>query len=278
VTNSDLITYRSTDGVAIIGFNRPDQFNGMTGDMEMAYFTALLEAQADPDVRAIVVTGEGRSFCPGADLATSDGELPLPNPAANRCLPLEIRKPMIAAINGACAGIGIVYALQCDVRFLADEAKLTTAFARRGLIAEYGMAWLLMQTVGRAAALELLLSARVVLAEEALSLGLVTKVSPTADVLDDAIAYAADLAANCSPASMAGIKQQVNVEAFMSAHEATAHADGLMHETIAGVDVREGITSFFEKRQVEFPPLGAGTQFTWMAEANPQPTVDQEQG
>ena len=262
----DLCTYEVADGIAVLSFNRPDSMNGMTGNMEVAYFERLLRAEADDDVRVIVVTGRGRGFCPGADLANRAGpnDHPLPNQTLARTTPLDIAKPMIAAINGACAGVGLAYALQCDLRFAAAGVKLTTAFARRGLIAEYGIAWLLGQIAGRAVAMDLLLSARVVLAEEALQLGIVNAVHGPDELMDAVLAYAADLSANVSPASMATIKRQVTAEAGLSAHDALAHAEGLMRESTAGPDVTEGIDSFLERRQVDFPPLGRGTTFRWM--------------
>ncbi|MGB3737285.1 MAG: enoyl-CoA hydratase-related protein [Ilumatobacter sp.] len=263
----DLCTSSIENGVALLSFNRPDSMNGMTGDMEVAYFRRLLAAEADPAVRVIVVTGAGRAFCPGADLAHRPGEdeEPLPNGSMPRTIPLDISKPMIAAINGACAGVGLAYALQCDVRFAAHGAKFTTAFARRGLIAEYGMAWLLHSIAGRQVALDLLLSARVVLAEEAAELGIISKAVPGDDLMPTAMAYASDLAANASPASMATIKHQVNAELSMSASDALMNAEALMRESLTGADVIEGINSFLEKRQVDFAPLGDGTSFGWMA-------------
>ena len=266
MSETDLCTYDVDEGVALLSFNRPDSMNGMTGNMEVAYFERLAQAEADPAVRVIVLTGNGRAFCPGADLANRAGpdDHPLPNQVIARTAPLDVTKPMVAAINGACAGVGLAYALQCDVRFAARGAKFTTAFARRGLIAEYGIAWLLNQIAGRAVALDLLLSARVVLADEAAALGIVNEVFEPDEVLSAAMAYAADLAANVSPASMATIKHQVTGEAGMSGHDALVHAEGLMVESISGPDVTEGIASFLERRQVEFPPLGEGTRFDWM--------------
>ena len=262
----NLCTYEVDDGVAVLSFNRPDSMNGMTGNMEVAYFERLLQAEADDDVRAIVLTGAGRGFCPGADLANNRGpdDHPLPNQTLARTTPLDIAKPMIAAVNGACAGVGLAYALQCDVRFAASGVKFTTAFARRGLIAEYGIAWLLNDIAGRAVALDLLLSARVVLSDEAHELGIVNAVYEPDDLMEAAIAYAADLAANVSPASMATIKRQLNTETVMSAHDALADAEALMVESVNGTDVAEGITSFLERRQVDFAPLGKGTRFEWM--------------
>lgn len=264
--SEDLCTYDVADGVAVLSFNRPDSMNGMTGNMEVAYFERLLQAEADPEVRVIVVTGKGRAFCPGADLAHRAGpdDHPLPNQVIARTTPLDIAKPMIAAINGACAGAGLAYALQCDLRFAVSGAKFTTAFARRGLIAEYGMAWLLNQIVGRAVAADLLLSARVVLSEEAAELGLVNRVVESDQLMETVMAYATDLAANVSPASMATIKHQLNHEVDMTAHDALIDAEGLMTESLAGSDVGEGIASFLERRPVAFPPLGEGTTFGWM--------------
>lgn len=262
----NLCTYEVDDGVAILSFNRPEQMNGMTGNMEVAYFERLRQAEADDDVRVIVLTGTGRGFCPGADLAHKAGpdDHSLPNQSIPRTTPLDISKPMIAAINGACAGVGLAYALQCDLRFAAKGVKLTTAFARRGLIAEYGMAWLLNDIAGRAVAMDLLLSSRVVMSEEAAELGLVNGVYEPDELMGAVLAYAGDLAANVSPASMATVKHQLNTEPGLTAHEALANAEGLMAESLAGADVGEGVGSFLERRQVEFPPLGQGTRFEWM--------------
>ncbi len=261
--NELLCTYSVEAGVAAIAFNRPDQMNGMTGDMEVAYFGRLRQAEADPEVRAIIVTGTGRGFCPGADLAhrPGAGEEPLPNLSVSTRTPLEITKPMIAAINGACAGVGLAYALQCDLRIAADGVKFTTAFARRGLIGEYGMPWLLQQIAGRAVALDVLLTARVFLAAEALTLGLVHRVVEGDQVMAAAREIAIDIAANVSPASAAVMKHQVTSQALMDASQAMDQSDDLMRQSLAGPDVKEGIASFLERRQVAFPPLGQGTTF-----------------
>jgi enoyl-CoA hydratase/carnithine racemase len=262
----DLCTYNVSDGIATLTFNRPDSMNGMTGNMEVAYFQRLLQAEADDDVRVIVLTGAGRAFCPGADLAhrAGPGDHSLPNAEFARTTPLDIGKPMIAAINGACAGVGLAYALQCDLRFATKKAKFTTAFSRRGLISENGMAWLLDSIAGRQVAMDLLLSARVVQGDEAAELGIISAAFETDDLMPHVTGYATDLAANVSPASMATIKYQVNNEPAMSNHDATNHAEGLMRESLTGSDVVEGIASFLEKRQVTFPPLGEGTTFDWM--------------
>ncbi len=171
-SNSDVVlAHRVDDGVLLLTLNRPDRLNAWTLAMEERYFGLLAEAAADPDVRAIVVTGAGRGFCAGLDadaLSGVAGGTPLSeHPRRPQTFPLEIPKPIVAAVNGAAAGIGFLQALVADVRFAAAGAKFTTAFARRGLLAEHGMSWLLPRLIGHARATELLLSARVFLAEEA---------------------------------------------------------------------------------------------------------------
>ena len=266
MNHPELCLYEVDERVATLTFNRPDRLNGMTGNMELAFFERLLEAEADDDVAAIIVTGAGKGWCPGADLAyqPGDGDLPLPNEVMPNSLPLTIKKPIIAAINGACAGMGLALALMCDFRIAAAGAKFTTAFASRGLIAEYGLAWHLTQIAGRATALDLLLTARVVLAEEMKELGLLNSVVPVDEVLSASRELALHLANGVSPASMATIKQQVLAEPAMSALEAVESSNALMYESLKGADVKEGIESFLEKRPANFAPLGLGTRFDWM--------------
>src|SRR5919199_1535839 len=198
------------DGVALLTLNRPERLNAWTGEMERAYFDLLAECGDDEDVRAIVVTGAGRGFCAGADMQElqSIGDGGVDEAARGRdrrpqAFPLTIPKPILAAINGPVAGIGLVQALMCDIRFAAAGAKITTAFARRGLVAEHGISWALPRLVGPAHALDLLLSGRVVLAEEAAQMGLVNRVLAPEQLLDETLAYARDMAASCSPAAMA---------------------------------------------------------------------------
>ena len=192
---SEVVLRTVEDGVALLTLNRPDRLNAWTAEMERAYFGLLAECAAAEDVRAIVVTGAGRGFCAGADMQEllAIGEGAIDEAAAARderpqTFPLTIPKPIVAAINGPCAGIGLVQALMCDIRFAAEGAKLTTAFARRGLVAEHGISWILPRLVGPARALDLLLSGRVVLAEEAAELGLVNRALPGDRLLDEALA------------------------------------------------------------------------------------------
>jgi enoyl-CoA hydratase/carnithine racemase len=260
---AEVVEQRVQEGIAVITLNRPDRLNAWTAEMERLYFDKLEWCGASEGVRAIVVTGAGRGFCAGADMGDlqtlgNDGG-PSPERAAARrrpqSLPLTIPKPIVAAINGACAGIGLVQALMCDLRFAAPGAKLTTAFARRGLVAEHGISWVLPRLVGPSRALDLLLSGRVVLAEEALALGLVNHVLPADEVLPAALAYAGDIAANCSPSSMAAMKRQVYADLERGLTDATASANRLMLESFAKPDFQEGVSSFLEQREPRFAAL-----------------------
>jgi enoyl-CoA hydratase/carnithine racemase len=260
---TDLVLAERRGPVLLLALNRPDRLNSWTDALEERYFARLDEAEDDPDVRAIVVTGAGRGFCAGADLsdlelgATTEGaaDAALRHRPRARTFPLTVRKPMIAAINGAAAGLGLVEALYCDLRFATSEAKLTTAFVRRGLVAEYGMAWILPRLVGPGRALDLLLSGRIVLGEEALRLGLVDRLYDRDRLVDEAVAYAADLAVNCSPWSMATIKAQVQADLDRSFAEAVAAADELMLSSFDHPDVEEGVRSYLEGRAPAFPGL-----------------------
>lgn len=261
----DPVLYERRDsGVAVLTLNRPERMNGWGGGLAAKFYELLEAAEADPNVRAIVVTGNGRAFCVGADMgdlssmekAGTDGETDISAMVGERHphFVATLRKPVIAAINGACAGIGLTTALMCDVRFAAAGAKFTTSFARRGLIAEYGISWILPRVVGWGVAMDLLLSERVFLADEAAALGLVNEVVAPEDLLSCAIAYAEDIAENCAPSSLAVIKQQVYADTMRDVFEASDHAEKLMGESMRRPDFIEGLTAFFEKRTPNFPP------------------------
>jgi len=245
--------------VALLTLNRPEKLNAWGRSIEERYFDLLDEAERSSAVRAIVVTGAGRGFCVGADFDDLKAVSALDLSALERrreiSHPLTIRKPLVAAINGPAAGVGLVQALYCDVRVLSATAKLTTAFARRGLIAEYGSARLLTELVGRGAALDLLLSGRVVMGEEALALGLVNRLAEPGAVLDSALAYAADLAENCSPTAMSVIKRQVGRAMDGAFADSFAEADEEMRASFARPDVEEGVESYLQKRPPSFAPL-----------------------
>lgn len=258
---ADVVLAERRGPVLLLILNRPDTLNAWNNALEDRYFDLLDQADADPDVRAIVVTGAGRGFCSGADMNDLQqvdrlDENGLPMRSRPKSHPLSVRKPLIAAINGAAAGLGLVEALFCDVRFAAAGAKLTTSFARRGLIAEYGAAWLLPRLVGQSRALDLLVSGRVVRAEEGLQMGLVDHVVDRDQVVDAAVAYAQDLATHCSPWAMSTIKRQVYASMETSLAEASTEADRLMQVSLLGPDVREGVLSYLEGRPPAFPGLG----------------------
>ena len=178
---------------------------------------------------------------------------------------LTIPKPIIAAVNGACAGMGFSHAMVCDLRFAAAGAKFTTAFVRRGLIAEWALAWTLQRVAGPARALDVLMSGRVVLAEEAKELGIVNEVVAPEALMDRVVAYATDLITNCSPSSMAAIKRQVWQAGEQTIDESLSWAIELMQASLKQADFKEGVKSFVEKRPPSFPPVKKG----WATDIEP---------
>src|SRR3974377_1565586 len=223
--------YGVADRVATITFNRPDKLNAWTARMESEVRSAIENAERDDNVRVIILTGAGRGFCAGADMSllsavaeqgrvdqgreqvlhqcTSRREGVPPDFQKRYSYFLAIGKPIIAAINGPVVGLGLVIALYCDLRMASDAARFSTTFARRGLVAEYGMALMLQQIVGLANALDLLFSARTIDATEALRMGLVNQVFPQTAFLEKVHEYAQNLASTVSPRSLRVIKRQV---------------------------------------------------------------------
>lgn len=271
------IIYTVEDPVATITLNRPDSLNAWTPRMAAEVRHAVFAAEADPAVVGIVITGAGRAFCAGADMknlqgltegggdfATEDlAELrverskPLPQDFSGEYTYLMgLDKPVIAAINGACAGMAVPIALSCDLRFMAAEAPLLTAFAQRGLIAEWGLSWLLPRLVGTGHALDLLFSSRRVTGQEAASMGLVNKALPAEEVLPYAVRYVQELAEKCSPASMAVMKHQVYEQLTDRLGPAEKDARRLMAESFGRPDFKEGVDSFVKKRAPQFPRVG----------------------
>ena len=229
--------------------------------MSDQYFAAVADAATNPKVRAVIVTGAGRAYCAGSDMsrlsAIVDGTPSEVDLSGARYLaPLQVGKPFIAAINGACAGIGILQALACDFRFASPNAKFTFAVSRRGLVAEEATSWLLPRLVGLGSALDLLLSGRTFGALEAKELGLVHAIY-SANILDESIAYAQDVIANCSPTSMAIVKQQIYRHAGMAIGPSLRESRIWTHESFGRPDFREGIASFLEKRPPNFAELPA---------------------
>jgi enoyl-CoA hydratase/carnithine racemase len=268
--SDEVVLYEVRDpGIALITLNRPQRLNAWTAQLGARYFALLQQATADPDVRVVVVTGAGKGFCAGADMSELEGLGRAASGAddegggavgaavgVNRQYEtVLVPKPVIAAINGAAAGMGLAQALMCDIRFAAAGVKLTTSFGQRGLIAEWGLSWLLPRLVGTAHALDLLFSGRIVLAEEAARIGLVNAVVDPERLLDHTLEYAAMLARTVSPTSMAVIKRQVYAD--WNKDLATAHDDAvvLMVDSLRRPDFREGVASYLEKRPPNFAPV-----------------------
>jgi enoyl-CoA hydratase/carnithine racemase len=267
--------YNVADRVAIITLNRPDKLNAWTAIMEREVRSVIEEAERDENVRVIILTGAGRGFCAGADMSllssvaeggvdervrkqASSSSTPGPVDGVRADFRKKysyfpaVGKPVIAAINGPVVGLGLVIALYCDLRFASDAARFSTAFARRGLIAEYGLAWILPRLVGHANALDLLFSARMVDSAEALRMGLVNQVFPQDAFLAKVNEYARDVAANSSPRSTRIIKRQVYDAMFQTLEEAFDIAEREMLASLQCEDFKEGVAHFLEKRAPTF--------------------------
>jgi enoyl-CoA hydratase/carnithine racemase len=267
MADNDTVLYEFREpGIALLTLNRPERLNAWNGELAARYFELLDQAAADPAVKVIVVTGAGKGWCAGADMDTlqSIGAASGAGGGAESAAggrpqhwTTTVPKPVIAAVNGACAGIGMVQALMCDIRFAAKGAKFTTAFSRRGLIAEYGMSWILPRLVGTSRAMDLLFSGRVILAEEAAAMGLVNEVVEPEHLLDRTLEYAADIAVNASPTSMSVMKRQVYADQLRGVAEASEDAIELMKASLRRGDFKEGVASFLEKRPPQFAPLAA---------------------
>jgi enoyl-CoA hydratase/carnithine racemase len=262
------ILYGVERKIATITLNRPERMNAWTPIMEREVRHTMEAAAKDDGVRVIVLTGAGRAFCAGADMDELKGLDPndirsaegLPSFDMNRRPDWQARysfypsiaKPVIAMLNGATAGIGLVHALYCDLRFASDNTIFTTSFARRGLIAEHGISWMLPRIVGHANALDLLLSARRVQSDEALRIGLVNRLYPADQLAEQTYAYACDLVDFVSPTAMAVIKRQLYDVPFQTLSEAMIDANREMVVALRGADFREGVASFVEKRPPRF--------------------------
>lgn len=271
------ILYNVAGRVATVTLNRPDKLNAWTAVMEREVSIAFEDAEKDDNVRVIILTGAGRGFCAGADMGLLSNvaefgldergrEQALRNCASGAKSSVRsdfqkkytyfpaIEKPVIAAINGADVGLGLVISLYCDLRFASDAAKFSTAFARRGLIAEYGLAWILPRLVGHANALDLLFSARMIDAAEAHRMGLVNAVFPQDVFMEKVNQYAADIAENVSPRSLRIIKRQVYDAMFQGLEAAFETSEREMLASLQSEDFKEGVAHFLQKR----PPVFSG--------------------
>jgi enoyl-CoA hydratase/carnithine racemase len=264
--------YAVSDAVATITLHRPERLNAWTGRMHTEYRALLARATDDPAVRVIVVTGAGRGFCAGADTAALEGHVErgaydpgvgpdLARPGygvrpefdADFAYHFGIPKPIISAVNGPAAGVGLVLACYCDLRFAAVGAKLTTSHGRLGLPAEYGLSWLLPRLIGLTRAADLLLSSRVVLAEEAEQMGLVNRVVAPDELMEVTYAYARNMATEVAPSSLASTKLQMYADLHGDVATSVRDAGARMAEMMKGPDFAEGVAALAGRRTPHFP-------------------------
>ncbi len=270
------IIYEVDDPVAVIRFNRPDKLNAFTYAMLAELKHAVAAAEDDPAVVGIVITGEGRGFSAGMDMAglgnmvesgsnasdgsSGSGEDLSADPGADLgenftrgfAYLMAVRKPVIAAINGPCAGLGLSIALMCDIRFAGESVRMLTTFAERGLVAEHGQSWILPRVIGPSRALDLLFTNKRVGAEEALSLGLVNAVFPDDELVTAAIDYVKDLGARTAPSSLMHIKHMVYSHLNMNLHDAMVETEEKIAASMKTDAFAEGVASFVEKRLPNF--------------------------
>lgn len=272
----ETILYQNEHQIATITLNRPDRLNAVTQQLDDELFAAMKAADEDDDVRVIVLTGAGRAFCAGADLealawvAQIDWSAVDIDQLRDKILPLHawgegrsdfqktysyfpaIAKPIIAAINGPAVGLGFILSLYCDIRFASDNTRFGTAFAKRGLVAEHGVSWILPRLIGLSNALDLLYSARLIDAEEAQRMGLVSRVVPHEQLLSATREYAFQLATTVSPRSLRVIKRQIYDSLLQSLDESIERANDEMIQSFQCDDFQEGVAHFVEKRPPRF--------------------------
>ncbi|MEE4300397.1 MAG: enoyl-CoA hydratase-related protein [Pseudomonadales bacterium] len=270
------VDYRVEDGVAVVTLDRPNKMNAWTGAMDAGVYQCMQAATEDDAVRVIVLTGNGRGFCAGADMenllsiqaaakeGSQDGGIAsgAEDRRIDKSVPAafggrysyfaSVPKPVICAVNGACAGMGMAIALFTDLRLWSSEGRMSTIFAKRGLIAEWGLTWTLNQLCNPAVAADLLFSARFVGAEEALRIGLANAVYPKETFMDDVMAYAKDMATNVSPRSLRVMKQQLWNDVFGDLQSSLDRAETEMKATFGTEDFKEGVAHFVEKRAPRF--------------------------
>jgi enoyl-CoA hydratase/carnithine racemase len=248
----ETVQIEQRDRVAVVTLNRPEAMNAWNSTLSHDLDTALTWASGHQDVGAVVITGAGRAFCAGADLSSGGDTFsrnvgrPAGETSNPRRLPWDVPKPVIAAVNGHAVGVGATYALTCDLRVVASEAKIGFVFTRRGMLPELASHAVLPAVIGHSQAADLLLSGRIITGEEAAAIGLASAVVPAAEVVDRAVERAQDMAANAAPMSMAISKRllwdRIGVRDMM------AREQPLFDWVAVQPDSAEGVQSFLEKR------------------------------
>jgi len=265
------VRYEMDGPVATITLSRPERLNAWTGRMHTEYRWALAEAEADDHIRVIVVTGEGRGFCVGADAQALSDHAERggydPGTGADLATPgygvspefdhdfafhFGLTTPVIAAINGPVAGVGLVLACYCDLRFAATGVKFTTAHGKLNLPAEYGLSWLLPRLIGLTRANDILLSSRTFRAEEAAEMGLVNAVIEPDALLPHTYRYAHDLARTVSRGSLAATKRQIYLDQCRGLGESVTEASVRLNQMMGEPDFAEGVAALTEKRPPNF--------------------------
>lgn len=265
------ISYSSASQIATITLSRPNRMNAWTGRMHTEYRYLLDQIENDPDIRVIVVTGEGRAFCAGADTAALEGHVqkggydpgtpdPLAEPGygvrpefdATFAYHFGLTKPVIAAINGPAAGIGLVLACFADLRFAVEGAKFTAAHGRFNMPAEFGLSWLLPRIIGLTHANDILMSSRVFLAEEALTMGLLNRVLPAAQLMPAVYEYAQNLVETVAPGSLRETKRQIYTDLHRDAASSVEEAEQLLVEMVRHPDNAEGVRAFMKKQKADW--------------------------
>jgi len=267
---SELI-YDKQDKVAIATLNRPDRMNAITPTMAGELKDAMDDAERDDAIAAVIVTGAGKSFCPGMDMGVlqaaaerkkgDDAGKPAETPQIDINhhslfgFFLKMRKPIIGALNGNCVGMGLSMALHFDIRIAGEGTRMSAIFVRRGLSAEHGSTWLLPRLVGISHAMDLALTGRIINAQEALAMGLVSRVVPNDQLMPTALAAANDIAVNCSPTGMAHAKRMLWEHLTATYQTATDDSTAVMFGMFKQGDFKEGVTAFVQKRPPRFKPL-----------------------
>ena len=265
--------YAVNEGIATIELHRPERMNAWTGRMHTEYRWSLAQADRDPSVRAIVVTGAGRGFCVGGDAKALEGHVErggydpgtpavmaepgfgvAPEFEASFAYQFGLQKPIVAAINGPAAGVGLALACFTDLRFAAAGIKMTTAHGKLNLPAEYGLSWILPRLVGLTRANDLLLTSRPFLAEEARDMGMVNAVYPADELLERTYEYVARMIDTVSPNSLRQTRWQVYRDLHRDVGAAVRDSEALIDAMMKEPDYREGVKAFMEKR----PPVWKG--------------------